>query len=44
MYEHIKFSKNAYNSPYPITLMIKWLMRLLQSSAFYCEIYRDSDR
>ena len=25
----IKISKNAYDSPYPISLMIKWLMRLL---------------
>lgn len=42
MRKHMKFSKNAYNSPYPISLMIKWLMRLSQSSSFCCEIYRDS--
>ena len=44
MRKHMKFSKNTYNSPYPISLMMKWLMRLSQSSSFYCEIYRDSGR
>src|SRR5699024_9007456 len=39
MRKHMKFSKNTYNSPYPISLMMKWLMRLSQSSSFYCEIY-----
>ena len=26
----------------PISLMIEWLMRLMQSLSFCCEIYRDS--